>query len=220
MANSGNDNGRRSFSLAQAAAHAGVTPATLRRWAREGLIPQYRGEWTGAAVGHGRIVARMRERGHSLPDIRRATDEGRLAFGYVEELFPLRDGSYSRRQAARATGLEPALIERIMTTLGLSEAELDSLTEDDMQLLRYVSAVLSAGLPLVAMLQLVRVWPTRCSPCPASCCRSPRRSWTRSISGISSTSSSRTWSATWRPISTARSSMSDGCAWRSRLPTR
>jgi adenylate cyclase len=158
MANSGNEDGRQSLSLAEAAARAGVTPATLRRWARDGLIPQYRGEWTAAAVSHGRIVARMRERGHSLRDIRRASDEGRLAFGYVEELFPCAHGSYTRRQAARETRLEPALIERIMTSLGLSEAQRDTLTENDMQLLRYVAAVLSAGLPLVAMLQLVRVY--------------------------------------------------------------
>ncbi len=158
MANSGNDNGRGTLSLTEAAARAGVAPATLRRWAREGLIPQYRGEWTSAAVSHGRIVARMRERGHSLGEIRRATEEGRLAFGYVEELFPARGGSYTRRQAARETGLEPALIGRIMTTLGLSEAQLDALSEDDLRLLRYVAAVLSAGLPLVAMLQLVRVY--------------------------------------------------------------
>jgi adenylate cyclase len=53
---------------------------------------------------------------------------------------------------------EAALIGRIMTTLGLSEAQLDALSEDDLRLLRYVAAVLSAGLPLVAMLQLVRVY--------------------------------------------------------------
>ena len=37
-------------------------------------------------------------------------------------------------------------------------AQTDALTEDDVQLLRYVAAVLDAGLPLVAMLQLVRVY--------------------------------------------------------------
>jgi adenylate cyclase len=146
------------LSSSEAAQRAGVTPATLRRWARSGLIPQYDAEWTPAAVGHARIVARMRERGHSLAEIRKATAEGRLAFGYVEELFPSPDGSYTLKQAARETGLEPGLIERIVTALGLSAAQAESLTEDDVQLLRYVAAVLEAGLPLVAMLQLVRVY--------------------------------------------------------------
>jgi adenylate cyclase len=136
----------------------GVTPATLRRWTRQGLIPQYNGVWTPAALGHARIVARMRERGHSLGDIRQATEEGRLAFGLIEELFPAADGDYTLQHAARETGLEPALIERVLRTLGWSPAQAESVSADEVQLLRYVAAVLAAGLPLVAMLQLVRVY--------------------------------------------------------------
>jgi adenylate cyclase len=158
MADSRSDNGNRAVPVAEAAARVGVAPATLRRWARSGVIPQYEGRWTSAAVGHARIVSRMRERGHSLQEIRRATEEGRLAFGYVEELFPDGERTYTLRQAARETGLEPALIERVVKTLGMSAVQADALSEDDVQLLRYVAAVLSAGLPLVAMLQLVRVY--------------------------------------------------------------
>jgi adenylate cyclase len=82
-----------------------------------------------------------------------------LAYGYIEALFPsVQDGEYTLAQAAGETGLEPALIERIMASLGLSPVSPDSLSVGDVQLLRYVAAVLSAGLPLVAMLQLVRVY--------------------------------------------------------------
>jgi len=146
------------LTLQEASEHAGVSAATLRRWARVGVIPRYNGNWTPATVGFARLVARMRERGHSLQEIRRATEEGRLAFGYMEELFPTDGTRYTREQAADETGLEPALIDRIVTALGVSPMHSDSLTEDDIQLLRYVSAVLSAGMPLVAMLQLVRVY--------------------------------------------------------------
>jgi adenylate cyclase len=142
-----------------AAERAGVSPDTLRRWAREGLIPQYDGFWSPGAVSHARIVARLRERGHSLEDIRRATEQGRLAFGYIEALFPSGgDGTYTLAEAAHETGLEPALIERVVGALGFAPMELDELSQGDVQLLRYVAAVLSAGLPLVAMLQLVRVY--------------------------------------------------------------
>ena len=65
---------------------------------------------------------------------------------------------YSLRQAAKETGLEPALVERIVAALGHSPAQAESMSAEDVQLLRYVEAVLSAGLPLVAMLQLVRVY--------------------------------------------------------------
>ncbi len=156
MRRGGDENG--SLSLAEAAQRAGVSPGTLRRWARAGVIPQYARVWTPAAVSQARMVARMRDRGHPLEQIRRATEQGRLAFGYLQELFPSLAGGYTRAQAARETGLEPALIERILTTLGVSTDQSDSLTEADLQLLRYVAAVLSAGLPLAAMLQLVRVY--------------------------------------------------------------
>ena len=146
------------MTLEEAARRAGVTPATLRRWARQGMIPQYDGGWTRAAVGHARVVARMRERGHSLDEIRRATEQGRLAFGFLEELFPPEDTVYTVQEAAREAGLEAGLVRRIAAGLGISLAETETLSEDELQLLRYVAAALDAGFPLDALLQLVRVY--------------------------------------------------------------
>ena len=83
------------ITLAEAARRAGVTPATLRRWAQEGVIPQYDGQWTLAAAAHARIVARLRERGHSLEQLKQATNEGRLAYGILEDLFPVGDRIWS-----------------------------------------------------------------------------------------------------------------------------
>ena len=109
------------LTLKQAAELAGVSPSTLKRWAESGLIPGQRGarRWTPEAASHARIVARLRERGHSLDHIRQAGKEGRLAYGFVEELFPAREGSTSLREAADASGLEPALIERFWSGMGL-----------------------------------------------------------------------------------------------------
>ncbi|HEY3190781.1 MAG TPA: MerR family transcriptional regulator [Solirubrobacteraceae bacterium] len=147
------------MTLAEAARRTGVNAATLRRWASSGVIPQASdGDWNDAAVAHARVVARLRDRGHSLQEIRRATDEGRLAFGYMEELLPPAEADYTLAQAADETGLEPALIERLYATMGFSPASLEHISEDDAQLLRYVAAVLEAGFPLVAMLQITRVY--------------------------------------------------------------
>jgi adenylate cyclase len=143
---------------AEVARVLGVAPSTLRRWVDAGVLPSYRGEWTPAAVAHARVVARMRERGHTLESIRAATDSGRLAFSYIEELFPSSHGSYSLAQAAAETGLEPALIERIWMSLGFTPHDLERITEEDLQLLRMIAAVLAAGFPLVAFLQLTRVY--------------------------------------------------------------
>jgi adenylate cyclase len=142
----------------QVAARVGVTAGTLRRWVRAGLIPHYDGDWTRGAVGHARVISRLRERGHSLEQIRRANDDGRLAFGYLDELLPPSEHSYTLRQAARETGLEPGLIERIVTTVGWTPVHERNLSESELELLRYLATVLDAGFPLVAMLQLVRVY--------------------------------------------------------------
>src|SRR6476659_7248939 len=99
------------ISISQAARIAGVSPSTLQRWARAGVVPVRRGRWTTAAAAQARVVGRMRERGHSLAELRRAVGEGRLAFGYVEDLLPGRDRDITRGQAAEHAGLEDALIE-------------------------------------------------------------------------------------------------------------
>jgi adenylate cyclase len=149
-----------SVSLKEAAERVGVSAATLRRWAREGVIPEVdgTGEWTTAAVAHARIVARLRERGHKLDQIKKAGREGRLAYGYIEELFDRDRQAHSLKEAAELTGLEPALIERFWSSLGLPTSGIDQLSDDDIQALHYVSAVLDSGFPLVAFLQLCRVY--------------------------------------------------------------
>ena len=151
-----------SLTLKEAADRAGVSPATLRRWASSGVIPQVRGRkgdrWTPAAASHARVVARLRDRGHRLEEIRAATKEGRLAYGFVEDMFPESQGTRTLEDAAEATGLEAALIERFWTSLGLPAQGLNTLTDDDIQALQYAASVLASGFPLVAFLQLGRVY--------------------------------------------------------------
>jgi adenylate cyclase len=146
----------------EVAARAGVTPATLKRWVEKGLIPggkkATKDGWTPAAAAHARVVARLRERGHSFDEIKQATKQGRLAYGLLEDIFPPRERIFTIDDAAEETGLEPELIERIWLSMGFSRHELDALTQEDMQALRWVGSVLSAGFPLVAFLQLTRVY--------------------------------------------------------------
>ena len=146
------------LSTAEAARRVGVSPGTLRRWAQAGVLPQAADGWDEAALGQARLVARLRSRGHTLREIAQATGEGRLAFGSIEHLLQTPEGDYSIEDAARETGLDPALIQRLHTAMGYNAAALERLSEDDLQLLRYVAAVLAAGLPLVALLQLARVY--------------------------------------------------------------
>ena len=154
-------NSSQSLSLAEAAREAGVTARTLRRWAETGVIPGQKSPndgWSPAAVSHARMVSRLRARGHSLQQIRQASKEGRLAYGFLEELFPDTGRRYTLKQVSEDTGLAEALLERMWVSVGFARSDLESVSEEDMQALRYIASVLDAGFPLVAFLQLIRVY--------------------------------------------------------------
>jgi adenylate cyclase len=157
-ANSPDGSAGSELTLAQVAARAGVTAATVRRWVKEGLVPQYEGQWTPAAASHVRIVARLRERGHTVQRIREASQSGKLAFGYIDELLPSTEARYTLRQAARELDVDEALIERMFLAMGQSALSTEEISEVDLQVLRYGAEVLAAGLPLPALLQIVRVY--------------------------------------------------------------
>jgi len=143
--------------LAQVSERAGVSAGTVRRWASEGLVPQYEGEWIPAAVAQVRIVARLRARGHTLAEIRRAHESGQLA-GYVQGMFAPPEGRYTLEQAAREAEIDEAMIERIYMSLGMSTLSLDSIGEEDMEMIRYLAAMLSVGMPEAVLMQLARVY--------------------------------------------------------------
>ncbi|HEY4779513.1 MAG TPA: adenylate/guanylate cyclase domain-containing protein [Solirubrobacterales bacterium] len=146
------------ISLSEATRRSGVPASTLKRWAEEKILPVRRGRWTATAAAQARVVARMRERGYSLEDLREAGREGRLAFGFAEELFSETEETVSIAKVARETGLEPELIERILVILGTPKARQHHLSPEDAAALRHCARVLAAGFPLVAFLQLVRVY--------------------------------------------------------------
>ncbi len=146
------------ISLSEAARRSGVPASTLKRWAEERIVPVRRGRWTAAAAAQARVVARMRDRGYSLEDLRQAGREGRLAFGFAEELFAGGEGEVTVPMIAGETGLEEELVERILVMLGTPKGHQRNLTSEDAVALRLCARILAAGLPLVAFLQLVRIY--------------------------------------------------------------
>ncbi|GIK77582.1 MAG: guanylate cyclase [Acidobacteria bacterium] len=145
------------ISLSEAARRSGVPASTLRRWASQRIVDAG-GGWTAAAASQARVVARMRERGHPLAEIRSAVRDGRLAFGSVEELLPAPGRHRSLAEAAEIVGLEEDLIARVMTLLGTPMALTDRIGDEDLGALERMAGALRNGFPLVALLQLVRVY--------------------------------------------------------------
>ena len=147
------------LTLAQVAARAGVSPATVRRWVDGGLVPGYDGSWTpgGGGLRAGRRAA-ARARAHARAD--QARERQRPARGRPdrEPAEQLRRPRHTLEEAAQATGSDTELIERIYTTMGLAGCPLTAISDEDVQMLKYVAAVLDAGLPLPAFLQLMRVY--------------------------------------------------------------
>jgi adenylate cyclase len=146
------------ISLGEASRRSGVSSSTLKRWAEEKVLPVKKGRWTPSLAAQARVVSRMRERGHSLEDLKQAGRDGKLAFGLVEDLFPPQDAEVTIEQAAEETGLEPELIERLQSLLGTPAGQERTLSRADLEAMRNCARILEAGMPLVAFLQLVRVY--------------------------------------------------------------
>jgi adenylate cyclase len=146
------------ISLSEAARRSGVPVSTLKRWAEEKIVPVRRGRWTAAAAAQARVVARMRDRGYSLEDLKAAGREGKLAFGITEEMLPSQDGALSVAEVAARSGLEPELVERILVILGTPQGRQHQLGEADAAAIEQCARIVASGFPLVAFLQLVRVY--------------------------------------------------------------
>jgi adenylate cyclase len=140
----------------KAAAAVGERPDTLRDWVNQGVVPEYAGDWTRAAIGKARLVKRILERGYTLEQVREATDQGRLLSGQLVELFGVGDETYSQAQVATELGLDPSVVDRVAAMLGVGQGE--DLGEPDRHLLRYIAKAFEVGLPLDAILQLTRVY--------------------------------------------------------------
>jgi adenylate cyclase len=141
----------------QVAERAGVSVATLKRWIKAGAIPQYDGSWTTASIAHARIVSQLRKSGEPLDEIVKAVEDGRLALGAVDELFAVETEHYTLKEAAKAAGVKHAVAEQVWLSLGRSIQGTDHVTEQDVEALSRVGAIVDAGIPLGAVLQVIRV---------------------------------------------------------------
>lgn len=147
------------LSLGEVARRAGLSLSTVRRWDAAGLVPREGGRgWTERDISHLRMLQGLRNRGYTLAQLREGVASGTLAIGFVDA--GERDGEprrYTLREAARELGIEPELARRFLAAFGLP-SRVTTIAESEMQLLREGTIVLGSGLPLVASLQIARVY--------------------------------------------------------------
>jgi adenylate cyclase len=144
---------------ARVAALVGVSESTLRRWAGLGLVPLGPdGAWTSTSLNHARVVARLRGKGRSLAEIAVVAERSGLALNYLGTVLDPQTEHIGPEEIARRTGLEPALVRRVGEAFGFSAEGLERMSEDEVALFDHVARALDAGFPLVAMLQLARIY--------------------------------------------------------------
>ena len=143
----------------EVARRAGTTPDTLRAWVRDGLLPRFGGTWTPEVAAQARLVGRLRARGHSPEQIREAEERGALAFGGIEHLLGASGRAIALEDAAREAGLEPGFAVEALDAMGFTSARGEvRIGAEDVALLVDIATALRAGLPSVALLQLLRVY--------------------------------------------------------------
>jgi adenylate cyclase len=144
---------------ARVAELAGVSGSTLARWADLGLVPlEQTGGWTAATLGHVRVVQRLRAKGRSLAEIALVAERNGSALHYLSGLIESSTEHVTPEEVGRRTGLEPALVRRVGEAFGFSAQSLERMGADDVRLFEHVADALDGGFPLVAMLQLARIY--------------------------------------------------------------
>ena len=123
-------------------------------------MPVRRGRWTAAAAAQARVVARMRERGHSLEDLKRGRPRGPARLRLHRGPLPRAPRSRSTVERGRRGDRARAGADRAHPRHPRHPAgpRARCSAPRTSQALRHCARVLAAGFPLVAFLQLVRVY--------------------------------------------------------------
>lgn len=144
---------------ARVAELVGVAESTLRRWVDLGLVPLGPdGSWTTASLNHARVVQRLRSKGRSLGDIALVAERNGSALHYLADVLSPPTDHVTPEEVARRTGLEAALVRRVGEAFGFSAEAVERISADDVELFEHVAEALDGGFPLVAMLQLARIY--------------------------------------------------------------
>jgi adenylate cyclase len=131
----------------------------LRQWRSLGLIGDEVSErFLPEDVERAGLVALFLRRGISLEAIAQADKEGQVLAHYVETIFPAGvPPTYSLAEAAERTGVGTDAARRFWQACGVGEHG-ETLSEQDVEMLRTLRVVLETEFPEEALLQMLRVY--------------------------------------------------------------
>src|SRR5438309_8364375 len=143
---------------------ARVSVDTIRFYQREGLLPpaRRRGRLTVFGPDHLLRLEQIRDlqsRQFNLAAIRTLLDENRL--GLIGTLFPSGEGSYTRDELAKESGLPPELVDRLHEVGLLADPGREArpaYDNSDLGVLSAVRSMLELGMPEPVVLFLARLY--------------------------------------------------------------
>ena len=145
---------------AQLAERSGSSPERIRQLVDLGIVEPDNGSFARADVMRVRVVARLDEIGIDAGALAQALASGHLTLGYLESAgrrHPRADQTFV--QAAEQIGVPFASLERMYVAFGLVRPGPDELVrQEDLEILRVLPVLLSAGVDEDDLLRMARVW--------------------------------------------------------------
>lgn len=138
---------------------SGETPVHLDEWRSLGLIGRMGDEtFAHEDVHRVSLIQLLVRRGIPLAAIAQADRVQAFLHHYIAMMFPQGVGpTHSLNEAAQLVEMKLDELRRFWDAAGRNE-QVESLAEEDVEALRALKAILNAGLPEEALIQLVRVY--------------------------------------------------------------
>ena len=147
------------LSITELSERTGESVARLREWRSLGLIGDEATErFLPEDVERAGLVALFLRRGIGLGAIARADKTGRLLGHYIDQIFPAGiPPTHSLAEAAERAGIGMDAARRFWQACGVG-GQGETLTDQDLEMLRALRVALEAGFPEDALFQLLRVY--------------------------------------------------------------
>jgi adenylate cyclase len=127
----------------------------VRQWQADGLLPDGALDLRDMERAH--LIRALSRRGLAADAIREALVKHRdMVETFLDQVVPAGDTSASLQDVVTAIGVDATMVERVLDVIGLDQSVPPS--PDDIEAMRTLHAVLAAGFPADALLQLVRVY--------------------------------------------------------------